>query len=184
MRWLRSASVLAALLATGLSAEARSQSPSRSWSDSPLVRRPSVTLSAGAFQYDRLGTETSPVLAARGELPLTSLFLLEGGLATTRPERRVGGPTTLFVPEAQVQAQLPAGPWVAPYLGAGIGAAFDRPVGVTGRSERELTLSVATGVRYWLSEDRGLRAELRVRRVGSELGGTAAEWTVGSSWRL
>ena len=46
------------------------------------------------------------------------------------------------------------------------------------------TLSAATGVRYWLSEDRGLRAELRVRRVGPELGGTAAEWTLGSSWRL
>ena len=184
MRWLRSASILAALLAIGFPAEARSQSQSRSWSESPLARRPSVTLSAGAFQYDRLGTGTAPVLAARGEVPLSSLFVLEGGLATTRPERRLGGATTLVVPEAQLQAQLPAGPWVAPYLGAGIGAAFDRPAGATGRSERELTLSIATGVRYWLAEDRGLRAELRVRRVGPELGGTAAEWTLGSSWRL
>jgi hypothetical protein len=184
MRWLRSASILAALLAIGLPAEARSQSQSRSWSASPWARRPSVTLSAGAFQYDRLGTGTAPVLAARGELPLSSLLLLEGELAAARPERRLGGPTTLVVPEAQLQAQLPAGPWVAPYIGAGIGAAFDRPARAVGATERELTLSAATGVRYWLSEDRALRAELRVRRVGSELGGTAAEWTLGSSWRL
>jgi hypothetical protein len=184
MRWLRSASILAALLAIGLPAEARSQSQSRSWSESPLARRPSVTLSAGAFQYDRVGTGTAPVLAARGELPLSSLFLLEGGLATARPERKLGGPTTLVVPEAQLQAQLPAGPWIAPYIGAGIGAAFDRPARAAGATERELTLSAATGVRYWLSEDRALRAELRVRRVGSDLGGTAAEWTHGSSWRL
>ena len=184
MRWLRTASILAALLAIGLPAEARSQSQARSWSESPLSRRPSVTLSAGAFQYDRLGTGTAPVLAARGEVPLSSLFVLECGLATTRPERRLGGLTTLVVPEAQLQAQLPTGRWVAPYIGAGIGAAIDRPARPIGAPDRELTLSAATGVRYWLSEDRGLRAELRVRRVGPELGGTAAEWTVGSSWRL
>ena len=183
MRWLRTASILAALLAIGLPAEVRSQIQSRSWSESPLARRPSVTLSAGAFQYDRFGTGTAPVLAARGEVPLSSLFVLEGGLTTARPERRLGGLTTLVVPEAQLQAQLPTGPWVAPYIGAGIGAAFDRSARAIG-ADRELTLSAATGVRYWLSEDRALRAELRVRRVGPELGGTAAEWTLGSSWRL
>lgn len=184
MRWLREASILAALLAFGYPAEARSQSNLRSWSESSLARRPSVTLSAGAFQYDRAGANTAPLLAARGELPLTSLFVVEGGLATTRPERRVGGATTLVVPEAQLQALIPAGPWVAPYIGAGVGTAIDRRAGAIGSPERELTLSAATGVRYWVSEDRGLRAELRVRRVGAALGGTAAEWTLGSSWRL
>jgi hypothetical protein len=181
---LRIASILAALLAIGLPAEARSQSSVQSWSESPVVRRPSLTLSAGAFQYDRAGTGTAPVLAARGDLPLSSLFVLEGGLATARPERRRGGATTLVVPEAQLQARIPAGPWVSPYIGAGIGAAIDRRAGAVGAPDRELTLSAATGVRYWLSEDRGLRAELRVRRVGPEYGGTAAEWTLGSSWRL
>lgn len=184
MRWLRPASILAALLAIGLPAEGRGQSQPQSLSESPLALRPSVTLSAGAFQYDRVGTGTAPVLAARGELPLSSLFVLEGGLTTARPERRLGGPTTLLVPEAQLQAQILTGPWVAPYIGAGVGAAIDRRAGAIGGPERELTLSAATGVRYWLSEDRGLRAELRVRRVGPELGGTAAEWTLGSSWRL
>ena len=184
MRWLRPASILAALLAIGHVTEARGQSYTQSWSDPTLGRRPSLSLSAGAFQYDRLGIGTAPVLAARGELPLSSHFLLEGGLAATRPEQRLGRPTTLVVPEAQLQAQLPAGPWFAPYVGAGVGAAIDRGPGRTGASDRDLTVSAATGVRYWITEDRGLRAELRVRRVGPELGGSAAEWTVGSSWRL
>ena len=62
MRWLRPASILAALLAIGLSAEGRGQSQSLSLSESPLARRPSVTLGAGAFQYDRVGTGTAPLL--------------------------------------------------------------------------------------------------------------------------
>ena len=184
MRWLRPASILAALLAIGQVTEARGQSYSQSWSDPTLGRRPSLTLRAGAFQYDRLGTGTAPVLAARGELPLTSHFLLEGGLAATRPEQRLGRMTTLVVPEAQLQAQLPAGPWVKPYIGVGVGAALDRGPGRDGTADHELTVSAATGVRYWITEARGLRAELRVRRVGPELGGTAAEWTIGSAWRL
>ena len=184
MRWLRPASILAALFAIGHTTEARGQSFNHGSFDQTFVRRPSLTLSAGAFQYDRAGVGTAPVLAARGELPLTSVFLLEGGLAATRPEQRLGRPTTLVVPEAQLQAQLPAGPWIAPYLGAGIGAALERGARRAGTSDRELSFSAATGVRYWLSEDRGVRAELRVRRVGPELGGTAAEWTLGSSWRL
>ena len=184
MRWLRSASLLAALLAIGYPAEARSQFQSRSWSESPLARRPSLTLSAGAFQYHRAGTGTAPVLAARGDVPLSSLFRLEAGLATARPDRRFGGTRQLVVPEAQLQAQFPKGRWVAPYVGIGVGAAIDRRADAVGTADRALGLSTATGIRYWVSEDRGLRAELRVRRVGPEYGGTAAEWTLGSSWRL
>ena len=184
MRWLRPASILAALLAVGLGTEVRGQSSSLNASDRAALARPSLTLSAGAFQYGRAGPGTAPVLAARGELPLSHVFLVEGGLAAARPEARRAGLTSLLVPEAQLQAQLSAGPWIAPYLGAGVGATLGRAANSALRTDRDLTLSAATGVRYWISEDRGLRAELRVRRVGPELGGTAAEWTLGSSWRL
>jgi hypothetical protein len=184
MRWLRPASILAALVAIGHATEVRGQSNSLNASDPASIGRPSLTISAGAFQYDRAGPGTAPVLAARGELPLSSFLLVEGGLAAARPEARLAGLTTLVVPEAQLQAQLPAGPWIAPYIGAGVGATLGRPANSATRAERELSLSAATGVRYWISDDRGLRAELRVRRVGPELGGTAAEWTLGSSWRL
>lgn len=184
MRWLRPASLLAALLAFGITAEARAQSYSASQQQLLLALRPSVSLSAGAMQYDLAGTGTAPLLAARGELPLSRYFLVEGGVSAARPDQRLRGMTTLLTPEAQFQAQLPlAGSWVAPYVGTGVGAAIDRRAGAVG-TQRELTLSAATGVRYWLSEDRGLRAELRLRRLGAEYGGTAAEWTLGSSWRL
>ena len=184
MRWLRPASLLAALLAFGITAEARAQSYSASQHQSILALRPSVSLSAGAMQYDLAGTGNAPLLAARGELPLSRHFLVEGGLSAARPEQRLRGMTTLLTPEAQLQAQLPlAGTWIAPYFGTGVGATINRRAGALG-SQRDLTLSAATGVRYWLSEDRGLRAELRLRRLGADFGGTAAEWTLGSAWRL
>jgi hypothetical protein len=184
MRWLRPASLLAALLAFGATAEARAQSYSATQHQSLLALRPSVSLSAGALQYDVAGTGSAPVLAARGELPLSHYFLIEGGLSAARPEQRLRGITTLLTPEAQIQAQLPfAGAWVAPYIGAGLGAAIDERPRTPG-AQRELTISAATGVRYWLTEGRGLRAEVRLRRLGPDFGGTAAEWTLGSSWRL
>ena len=52
MRWLRPASILAALLAIGHATELRGQSNALT-SDPKLAPRPSVTLSAGAFQFDR-----------------------------------------------------------------------------------------------------------------------------------
>jgi len=79
MRWLRPASLLAALLAFGAATEARAQSYSASQHQSILALRPSVSLSAGALQYDLAGTGSAPVLAARGELPLSQYFLVEGG---------------------------------------------------------------------------------------------------------
>ena len=65
-----------------------------------------------------------------------------------------------------------------------MGAAIDRRARAIGSGDRALSLSTASGIRYWVSEDRGLRAELRLRRIGPEYGGTAAEWTLGSTWRL
>ena len=100
MRWLRPASILAALLAFGVATEVRGQSNSLNASDRAALTRPSLTLSAGAFQYDRAGPGTAPVLAARGELPLSRVFLVEGGLAAARPEARRAGLTSLVVPEA------------------------------------------------------------------------------------
>ena len=186
MPWLRSATLLAALLAIASPEGARAQAYlTEAYTESVVAMRPSVSLSAGAFQYDVSGNRPAPMLAARGELPLSRHFLLEGGVTAARADRRVNGITTFFAPEAQLQAQLPlAGVWVAPYVGAGVGAAFDRRNGPLGPTQRDLTVSAATGVRYWLTEQRGLRAELRLRGIGSRLTGTAAEYTLGSSWRL
>lgn len=186
MPWLRPASLLAALLAMAPTASARAQAyQMEAYTQSVAAKRPSVTLSAGAFRYDTPRNGTAPVLAARGELPLSHHFLVEGGLSAARAQQGLRGTSTFLAPEAQIQAQLPlASVWVAPYVGAGVGAAIDRRSGTAAETRRDLSVSAATGLRYWLTEDRGLRAELRVRGIGSTLGGSAAEWTLGSSWRL
>jgi hypothetical protein len=180
MSLLRSSSVLAALLALGLPATTQAQS-----FESAAARRPSLSLSAGAFQYDLSGTGTAPMFAARAEFPLTRHVLAEGGLAVARPEQQPGARSTFIAPETQLQAQLPlAGGRVAPYLGAGFGAAFDRRSAALGGTQSDLTVSGATGIRTWITDQVALRAELRVRGIGSGFTGSAAEWTLGTSWRL
>src|SRR5829696_714036 len=91
MSSVRSATVLAAILALGLGGSASAQSAT--------FLRPSVSVSVGAFQYDLSGTCTAPMVAARGELPLTRHFLAEGGLAVARPEQQFGATTTFIDPE-------------------------------------------------------------------------------------
>jgi hypothetical protein len=157
--------------------------------------RPAVSLSAGAFQYDLAGTGTSSMLAARAELPLSRIFLLEGGVVYARPTQQFGPATStscpgctttaFFVPELQLQVQAPLGGGrVAPYLGLGGGGAFDLRGATYGGSYNTYTASAATGVRTWLSDNFGLRGELRVRGIGRSFGGSAAEWTLGMAWRL
>ena len=151
--------------------------------DAPL-RRPAVSISGGAFSYDLSGTGTAPMLAVRAELPLTRFALVEGGLTAARPDQQFGARTTFLAPEAQLQLQLPvAGGRVAPYVGAGAGAAFDLRRDRFGGTQVDLTVSGAGGLRAWLTEQVGLRAELRVRGVGRGFTGSAAEWTLGASWR-
>ena len=180
MSKLRATLVLAGLLATTLSVGAQAQSASLD-----LDRRPALSLAAGAFQFDLSGTGTAPMVAARAELPLNRYLLAEGGLVVARPKQQFGGTTTFFVPEAQIQAQAPlAGGRVAPYLGVGAGYAIDRRTSAFGGTRSDPTFSAATGVRYWLTDQLGLRGELRVRGVGSGFGGSAAEWTLGTAWRL
>jgi len=162
-----------AVLAVGAPAAARAQR-----ADAP--RRPAVSVSAGAFQYDLSGTGTVPMLATRLELPLARYALVEGGVAAARPGRQFAGPETFVAPEAQLQVQLPLGRF-APYLGAGAGAAL-RSAG--GRTDGDLTVSGAGGVRAWLTDRVGLRGELRVRGIGTGFTGSAAEWTLGVSRRF
>ena len=82
-----------------------------------------------------------------------------------------------------MQAPLGGGR-VAPYLGLGGGGAFDLRGAAYGGSYNTYTASGATGVRTWLSDNFGLRGELRVRGIGKSFGGSAAEWTLGTSWRF
>src|SRR3712207_3041719 len=85
---------------------------------------PAFSVNAGAFQYDLAGTGTTPMLAVRADFPLGQVVLVEGSLGFARPEQQFGGRTTMMIPEAQLQVQLPLGR-VLPYVGAGGGAALD-----------------------------------------------------------
>jgi hypothetical protein len=180
----RLARLLATLFVVGAPAASHAQ-----------TARPAVSLSAGAFQYDLAGTGTSSMLAARAELPLSRFFILEGGVAYARPTEELGPPTstscpgctttTFLAPELQLQVQAPLGGGrVAPYLGLGGGGAFELRGAANGGSYNTYTASAATGVRTWLSDNFGLRGELRVRGIGKTFGGAAAEWTLGMAWRL
>ena len=121
--------------------------------------------------------------AIRADLPLGRLVLVEAGLGVARPEQQFGARTTLVIPEAQLQFQLPIGP-VLPYVGVGGGLAMDFRPDDAGGTQTEVTASGAGGVRWWITQRAGARAELRVRGVGDNFAGAAAEWTAGLMWRF
>jgi hypothetical protein len=184
MSLLRSLTLLTALLAIGAPSAVHAQ-----------TTRPAISLSAGAFQYDLAGTGTTPMIAARVELPLSRFFLIEGGFTAARPAQEIFTPsssvgreevkTTFLAPEIQLQLQVPiAGGRVAPYLGLGGGSAIDLIDDAYGSSDNTVTASGALGLRYWLSDTFGIRGELRVRGIGTGFEGAAAEYTLGTSWRL
>jgi hypothetical protein len=143
---------------------------------------PTFSVHAGAFQYDLSGVGTTPMVAVRADFPLGRIALVEGSVGGARPDQQFGERTTLMIPEAQLQFQLPLGR-VLPYIGAGGGAFLDFRSGENGGLVSAVTGSVAGGVRAWVTPRVGLRAELRVRGIGSRFTGAAAEWTGGLSWR-
>jgi hypothetical protein len=194
--------LVVALLASSAPIAAQAQATGES-------KRPAVSLSVGAFQYSLPGSPgafqiylagvgTTPVVAGRIELPLSRFFLAEGGLAMARPEQQFTSSTTsldpnpqfvatttYLIPELQLQVQAPlfAGR-VAPYLGLGTGIANDRQPSKYGGSQTTYTVSGSAGLRYWLSNRVGLRAELRDRAIGNSSQGSAHEWTLGTAWRF
>jgi hypothetical protein len=122
----------------------------------------------------------TPMVAFRADFPLGRALLAEGGFGVARPESGSGSRATLLTPEAQLQAQLRLGR-VLPYIGLGGGAAV---ASEAGNIDSEVTASAAGGFRAWLTPRAGIRAELRVRGIGSGFEGAAAEWTVGFGWRF
>jgi hypothetical protein len=139
-----------------------------------------VSLSAGAFQFDASGTGWAPVVALRGEHALVGRWLLgEAGVGYAPiGEQFAADRTHLGLAEVQLQLQAPFAR-VRPYVGGG-GGLVSYLRGAGGRDVVTSTLSVAGGVRAALSNQFGLRAELRVRGW-DDFVNSAAEYTVGLS---
>jgi hypothetical protein len=137
---------------------------------------PSFGIAGGVSQYDLSGTGTAPIGVVRIDIPLATL-IAEGSLAAFRPSEQNGVRRTYIIPEAQLQFQiLPI--FVRPYVG--IGAGWFRAVSGAEPRPNDLTLSASAGIRAGLPIlPFGIRAELRVRGIGSGFSGSAAEWTIG-----
>jgi opacity protein-like surface antigen len=90
------------------------------------------------------------------------------------------GPSTLFVPEAQLRHRWDVGR-VSPYVGGGWGTAL---VKSDFHSEWDPTYSVASGAGVRLTERLGLTGEFRLRVHEWRGGATTSELSTGVTWQL
>ena len=138
-----------------------------------------VSVSAARLDYDLSGVGNTAGMAVRATRDLTSNVRLEVGGTFAKPNQQFG-PSTLFMPEAQLQYRWGAGR-LAPYVGGGLGAAL---VKSDLHSDWDPTLSFAVGTGVRLTERLGLTGELRLRGHEWDFVGTTAEISAGLAWRL
>ncbi len=160
----------------------RLQAQSASDSIDEFGPRPAISFSAGVSQFDLSGTGTTSIVALRGEYPLVPALLIEGGVTIARPQQAFSDRGTLLMPELQLQLQLPRR--VAPFIGLGTGFAHDGVVARYGGDANRITVSGAAGLRAAITRQVGMRAELRVRYIGTGFNGGTADWTLGAAWRF
>jgi hypothetical protein len=139
---------------------------------------PSLSVVGGVSQFDLSGTGTAPIGAIRLDVPL--IFVVAEGSFGVMRAKEDAGTRTYVIPEAQLQWQLfPL--LVKPYVG--LGGGLFRAVSGPGDHSSRVTGSASVGIRAGVPLiGAGLRAELRVRGIGSNFSGSAAEWTVGVSF--
>jgi len=150
--------------------------------------RYAVSFSYGSFEYDLSRTGKSRMVALRIERPIAKFVMAEAGILYARPYNQSGDSTHFWVPEIQVQVQLPLRV-IAPYIGVGGGVAYDSghdsPTGPQQRGHvTDPTFSAAAGVRAWFTSVFGARLEMRVRGIGGDFQGSSTEWTLGAALRL
>ncbi|MDR0788525.1 MAG: hypothetical protein LBG44_11790 [Gemmatimonadota bacterium] len=145
--------------------------------------RPHFSANLGVFNYELADQGRSAMMAVRGSFPVSSVFSLEAGVVGSRPDQ--AGQAAFFLsPEAQLQLSLPFERFV-PYMGLGLGAAIDfggDPV--TRRTDYNVAISGAGGVRFWLNQRIGAQAEYRDRGIGFDFAGSTSEYTLGLVWRM
>ena len=139
---------------------------------------PVFGVAGGMSHFDLTGAGSSPIAALRVDLPLFPM-IAEGSLTAFRPLEQNGVRRTYVIPEAQLQFQLfPM--IVRPYVG--VGAGYFRAITGPDPRQNDVAVSASAGVRAGLPGlPFGLRAEFRVRGIGSGFSRNTAEWTLGLS---
>jgi hypothetical protein len=140
--------------------------------------RGSLSLMAGATNYDLSGTGTVPVAHLALAVRPARAIVIEpsiGHFAYTSQGYDMD-PDRWVVAEVAVQLQAPNGK-VHPFVGVGAGTGWLLP------ARWELSLQASGGVRVDLGPDWGVRGELRVHSI-DPFHGSAADVLVGVSRRV
>ena len=149
---------------------------SASAQDSP---RWNVGVAAVGVQYDLSGVGNAPGVAVRAGRDVTPKLVLELRGLLAWPDLQ-SGPSTFFVPEAQLQYRWNVARF-SPYVGGGGGVAM---VKSPFRTEWDPTFSVSAGTGVRLTERVGVIGELRLRGIERRFTGSTAEWSLGMAWLL
>jgi hypothetical protein len=141
--------------------------------------RSDIAVSAIGMEYDLSGVGTAAGLAVRTTHELTPHVVLEFRGMFAKPDQQFG-PSTLFVPEAQIQYRWNVAR-LSPFVGVGGGAAL---VTSALASDWDPTISFSGGTGVRVTDQLGLIGEVRLRGVKYRFTGSIAEWGVGLAWRL
>jgi opacity protein-like surface antigen len=150
-------------------AHAQAQQPA--WGD--------LTVSAARIDYDLSGTGSAAGVAVRTSRNLTSNVRLEFGGLFAKPDQQFG-PSTLFMPEAQLQYRWDVGRF-SPYAGGGIGTAL---VKSDFHTDWDPTLVFGGGTTVRLTDRLGVVGDFRLRGHEWRFVGTTAEISAGLAWQM
>jgi hypothetical protein len=163
--------MLSFALAMVVAGASLAQAQDSSWGD--------LNVSLARIDYDLSGTGNAAAVAVRTRRELSPNVRLEFGGLFAKPQQQFG-PSTLFMPEAQLQYQWSLGR-LSPYVGGGIGAAM---VKSDLHTDWDPTLSVSVGTGLRLTNRVALTGEFRLRGHEWNATGTTAELSAGLAWRL
>jgi opacity protein-like surface antigen len=141
--------------------------------------RHGLSISAVRLDYDLAGVGTAAGLAVRTTHDLSSNVSLELGGVFAKPEQQFG-PSSLFMPEAQLRYRWQVGRFT-PYVGGGVGTALVRS---SFHSDWDPTLSASVGTGVRLTDQLDLTGEFRLRGHEWRAVGTSSELSLGLGWRL
>lgn len=138
-----------------------------------------VAVSVARLDYDLSGVGSAPAVAVRLTRDLSSSVSLELGGVFAKPNQQFG-PSSLFMPEAQVRYRWSAGR-LSPYVGGGLGTAL---VKSAFDSDWDPTMSVAAGTGVRLTNRLSVTGEFRLRAHEWRATGTTTELSAGLAWAL